>query len=142
MKQLAALFQLGLGALFGVALVRTGTSDFDAMLRMLLFQESNLFALGAATTVLSALGLAVILRSKLGEGVRATPRPIHRGTIPGGIIFGLGWGLSGSCPGTALAQLGSGHVVAAFTISGIFLGNWLFDRYFADRFGLSRTSCS
>jgi uncharacterized membrane protein YedE/YeeE len=58
------------------------------------------------------------------------------------LLFGVGWGLSGSCPGTALVQLGSGHAVAAFTIAGIVLGNWLFERVGSEHFGVERDSCN
>src|SRR5262245_15436226 len=129
MKALAVFVQLGLGALFGAALLRTGAADFDAMSRMFLFQERHLFVLAALTTAVAALGLFWLKRSPLGEGVRFVARPIQRGSVVGGVLFGLGWGLSGSCPGTVLAQLGSGHAVAAITLLGVLLGNVAFDRY-------------
>jgi hypothetical protein len=139
--KLAALVQLGSGAAFGAALTRSGAADFDAMERMFLFQEAHLFALGGVTTLVAVVGLALVVRSRLSAGVRSATRPIHRGSVPGGVLFGLGWGLSGTCPGTAIAQLGSGHLVAAFTIAGILLGNWLFERFLSGRFGLTRESC-
>jgi uncharacterized membrane protein YedE/YeeE len=137
-----ALSQLTLGVLFGMALTGTGAADFDAMVRMFMFDEAHLFLLAAMTTAVAALGIAVLLRSPLGEGVRALPRRVHRGSVLGGVIFGVGWGLSGSCPGTALAQLGSGHTVALFTAAGVVLGNALFERLVAGRFGLSRDTCN
>jgi uncharacterized protein len=139
---MGALFQLGFGCLFGVVLARSGAADFDAMLRMFLFEEAHLFALAGATTVFSALGLGLLLRSRWATGIRALPRTIHRGSVIGGVLFGVGWGLSGTCPGTALAQLGSGYLVAAFTVFGIVIGNWLFERADVRRFGISRDNCS
>jgi uncharacterized membrane protein YedE/YeeE len=139
---MGAVVQLVFGTLFGVALFSTGAADFDAMERMFLFREAHLFLLAGVTTAVSFLGLRVLLRSRFGEGVRALPRAIHRGSVPGGILFGIGWGLSGTCPGTALAQLGSGHVVALVTVAGIVLGNWLFERYLAARVGASTDSCN
>jgi uncharacterized membrane protein YedE/YeeE len=90
----------------------------------------------------AAGGIAWLLRSSFGEGVRALPRSVHRGSVLGGVIFGIGWGLSGSCPGTALAQIGSGHTVALLTAGGVVLGNALFERVIASRFGLSRDACN
>jgi uncharacterized protein len=139
---MGALIQLGFGCVFGIVLANTGAADFDAMVRMFLFEEAHLFALAAGSTVVSALGLALLLRSPLAAGIRALPRTVHRGNVMGGWLFGVGWGLSGSCPGTALVQLGSGHVVAAFTIAGIVLGNWLFERVGSERFGVERDSCN
>ncbi|HEY3500983.1 MAG TPA: DUF6691 family protein [Polyangiaceae bacterium] len=139
---MGALLQLGLGALFGIALFTSGASDFDAMLRMFHFQEAHLFALAAMTTCVAWLGLRLLLRSPAGEGVRAMARPIHRGSVAGGVVFGVGWGLSGSCPGTVLAQLGAGHVIALVTAGGVLLGNWIFERWFSGRYGLAKNSCN
>lgn len=139
---MGALLQLGMGALFGMALLSSGAADFDAMARMFRFEEAHLYALAGMTTLVAFLGLRVLLRSRAGEGVRARPRSIHTGSIPGGVIFGVGWGLSGTCPGTALAQLGSGHVIALVTAAGVVLGNWVFERYLSGRFGLSTDSCN
>jgi uncharacterized protein len=139
---MGALVQLVLGACFGVALLQTGAADFDAMVRMFAFEEAQLFALAGATTLVAALGLWLLSRSSLSSGVRMLSRTLHRGSVPGGVLFGLGWGLSGSCPGTVLAQLGSGRVIAAITLCGILLGNWLFERFVAGRYGLAADSCS
>lgn len=133
--------QLGLGLTFGALLASTGAADFDAMTRMFLFEEVHLFALAAATTLVAAIGLGLLLRSRFGEGVRARRRAIHRGSVVGGVVFGVGWGLSGTCPGTAFAQVGSGHFIAIATVAGILLGNWLYERHVAVRFGLSVDAC-
>jgi uncharacterized protein len=139
---MGALIQLAFGALFGLALATSGAADFDTMVKMFRFEEVHLFALAGATTVVASLGLFFLLRSSWGPGIRVLPRLVHRGSILGGVVFGVGWGLSGTCPGTALAQLGSGHVVALFTAAGILLGNWLFERLDTGRLGISRDSCN
>ena len=137
---MGAFIQLGFGCLFGMALTSTGAADFDAMERMFRFEEAHLFGLSLATTLVAGLGLFLLLRSRFGTGVRLTSRTVQRGSISGALLFGLGWGLSGTCPGTILAQLGSGHAVALFTLVGILLGNWLFER-FGKRFAPPVDSC-
>jgi uncharacterized membrane protein YedE/YeeE len=139
---MGALIQLGSGCLFGIALSRSGAADFDKMVKMFRFEEIHLFALAGTTTAIAALGLSLVLGSRWGNGIRALPRAVHRGSVVGGMLFGAGWGLSGTCPGTALAQLGTGHVIALFTTGGILLGNWLFERLDLSRFGISRDSCN
>jgi uncharacterized membrane protein YedE/YeeE len=54
------------------------------------------------------------------------PRPILKGTLLGGVLFGVGWALSGACPGVAVMQLGEGKLYALFILGGIVLGNWLY----------------
>jgi hypothetical protein len=45
----------------------------------------------------------------------------------GRLVFGVGWALSGACPGTALAQLGEGKLYALATVARHPLGTWLRD---------------
>ena len=136
-----ALLQLGFGGLFGAVLARNGAADFDTMERMFLFEDWHLFAVAAVSTVSAALGLFLLRRSPWRSGVRTPGRPIQRGSVLGGLLFGVGWGLSGTCPGTALAQLGSGQLVAMMTISGIVTGSWLYSKLGMGRFGFPRDGC-
>jgi uncharacterized membrane protein YedE/YeeE len=50
----------------------------------------------------------------------------HAGTLIGGILFGVGWALTGACPSIALVQLGEGQLPAIFTLVGIVIGNFLY----------------
>ena len=70
-----------------------------------------------------------------------TAQRAARGDL-GTLRVGIGWGLSGTCPGTALVQLGGGHIIALTTIAGILLGNWLYASLRPERFGLPRDGCS
>ena len=58
--------------------------------------------------------------------VRMSPRVIHRGSVAGGVAFGVGWALSGACPSIALVQLGEGQLAAGWTLLGMLAGNWLY----------------
>jgi len=126
-----AFLHLALGTLFGVALVRSGSADFDAMREMFLFRDFHLFGVALVTTTVAALAFAVARRrpwrSVSGAPIRWTPRPVHAGSVAGAVIFGLGWAVSGACPGTALAQVGEGHLVSLAIVAGIVLGNVLFE---------------
>jgi hypothetical protein len=55
-------------------------------------------------------------------------KPFKKGLLPGSLVFGLGWGLAGACPGTALVMLGEGKLGAAATIVGLVLGTYLYGR--------------
>jgi uncharacterized membrane protein YedE/YeeE len=46
--------------------------------------------------------------------------------VPGALLFGVGWAISGACPSIAFVQLGQGQLGALATIAGIFVGNRLF----------------
>jgi uncharacterized membrane protein YedE/YeeE len=48
-----------------------------------------------------------------------------RDTLVGAALFGVGWGLSGVCPGPAIAGLGSGNWPLIFSVLGLFAGAWV-----------------
>jgi hypothetical protein len=50
---------------------------------------------------------------------------LDRRTIAGAALFGVGWGLSGVCPGPAIAGLGTGNWALAWAVAGLFAGAWV-----------------
>jgi len=139
------LVHLAFGVLFGAVLAASGAADFEAMRRMLRFERAHLFVLAAVTTGVAAVGFLLLRRwrnrSLLGQPIKWTKRPLHRASIPGALVFGLGWALSGSCPGTALVQVGMGQLVALATVAGVIVGLVLYRAVNERLFGLPSSSC-
>ncbi len=126
------------GALFAFILSRCGATRFDYLHAMFTFRAFQMYGvIGTAIPVVMA-GFAVIRKlkreRKLPASTRLPERRFHPGVVPGSILFGIGWGLSGTCPGPAIIQVGEGHLIALCTVGGILLGNWLYGvvhaRYF------------
>ena len=112
------------GTGFGFVLSRAGATDFDLMSGMFRFTDLHLVGVIGGAVAVGAVGmrLAARLRSRTGRNV-SLPRPrISTAGLAGAAVFGLGWGLTGACPGTALVQLGEGTWLAGFTVAGIFAG--------------------
>jgi uncharacterized protein len=107
----------GFGLALGFSLSFIGFADWGAVHRMFTFADLRMLLAFAGAVVLTAAGFAV-----LGRGREFGPRPLHRGTIAGAVVFGLGWAICGACPGASLVQLGEGRVVALVTIVGIAVG--------------------
>lgn len=112
-----------LGVFFGAALSRIGFPSWDEVHKMFAFQDLRLTLTFAVAVVTLALSWQVWKRF---AEVRVSPRPIHKGTVPGGILFGAGWALCGACPSIAFVQLGQGQLGALVAIAGMFAGNALF----------------
>lgn len=112
-----------IGCVFGIVLSRVGFTSWDEVNAMFSFADVRLTLLFGTTVVVMAV--AWWLARKL-MGAKFAPRKIHRGTIGGGVLFGMGWALSGACPSAAFAQLGEGQLGAIVTLVGIVLGNWAF----------------
>lgn len=121
------------GVGFGFALSRMGFSAWDEVHQMFTFQDLHLLLAFASAVPLMALGWWLVRRLSKTPPQWST-RSLHKGTIAGGILFGIGWAVSGACPAIAMVQLGEGQVLALFTLAGIVVGNWLYavahERYF------------
>jgi uncharacterized protein len=121
------------GLALGFALSRMGFSSWDQVHHMFTFQSFGLLlAFISAVTLLSGGWWLVRHLSKTPPNW--STRSVHEGTVVGGMLFGVGWALSGACPAIALVQLGEGQLLALYTLGGILLGNWLYaaahERYF------------
>ncbi len=135
-QEIRSLF---LGVVFGVALAFIGFTSWDEVHRMFAFSDLRL-TLTFATAVV-VLFVAWKIWARFGE-VRVSPRPIHRGTLPGGVLFGAGWAICGSCPSIAFVQLGEGQLGALSAIAGMVLGNLLFATLNGRVLQVPATSCA
>lgn len=111
------------GLALGFSLSRIGFSSWDAVHGMFTFSDLRLFGAFALAVVVLGAGWPILAR--VSDPAPAWPaRPVHPGSIAGGVVFGIGWALSGACPAVALVQLGEGQLAAVFTLAGIFVGNY------------------
>ena len=123
-SRLLALAASGIGLGFTLSMV--GFTRFEEVHAMFTFTDLRLFMVFVFGVVLTGLGL-------LGTRQRNLPKKLfHRGTIPGAVLFGLGWAICGACPGVVLAQLGEGQAHALVIALGLGCGTVL-QRYVQSR---------
>lgn len=125
---------IGLG--FGFALSAIGFSNWDEVHNMFRFADLRLVLVFGGAVALNALAFAFVKGSRT-----RWLRHFNRGTIPGAVLFGIGWALTGACPSIAVVQLGEGQLPAAFTIGGILIGNALYQPIHARFFKWDVGSC-
>lgn len=126
LRNLAAL---GGGVVFGLGLSLAQMTNPDKVLNFLdisgAWDPSLLLVLGGAV-VLSALGFRLVFRrgAPLWDRLFHVPltRAIDTPLIVGSALFGIGWGLSGYCPGPAIASIGFGNPEALWVLPGIIAG--------------------
>lgn len=125
-----ALLFTAFGALFGFLLVRVGATDYDTIAGMFLLSDLHLMGVMGVAMAVAGLGqLHARRRAARGADVATIrPKPMKPGLAIGAALFGAGWAITGTCPGTGLAQVGEGKLVALFTIAGILLGSALYRR--------------
>jgi len=122
-KDRFAAFLVGL--LFGLGLILSGMTDPGKVQGFLdlagSWDPSLAFVMGGAILVgLGAFALARRRTTSFLGGAMHLPssRTIDRPLVVGSLVFGIGWGLAGFCPGPALVSLGAGHWQALlFTVA-------------------------
>jgi uncharacterized protein len=126
------------GICFGILLIRSQVVSWFRIQEMFRFQGIHMYGI-FATAVPTAL-ITVQLMKRLGartitgEPIALVPKHFGHGFryAVGGIIFGLGWALTGACPGPLFALLGSGIPVIALVIVSALVGTWTYG-YFRPR---------
>ncbi|EHR53084.1 YeeE/YedE family protein (DUF395) [Saccharomonospora marina XMU15] len=122
------------GLALGFVVTNIGFGDYAELNRMFTFQDLRmLLAFGGAVAII------VVVFGVM--QVRRTPGRIHAGVVPGAILFGTGWAISGGCPAIPIIQVGSGYLPALITIAGVAVGMWLCRWANARYFHLDRGSC-
>ena len=119
-----ALFLL-LGTAFGWVLSRSGAADYDFVQGMFLLTSFQLWGLMGTALVVSAPGLWWLKRhgrTASGAPLHVKPKPRHPGNVVGGVLFGIGWSITGMCPGPIFVNLGAGKAFALAALAGALLG--------------------
>jgi uncharacterized membrane protein YedE/YeeE len=124
---------LVIGIVFGVVLSWSGMTSPDVIREGLLFQSSYLFLFFAGAVTTAFVGLWILRRRAprallTGEPVQWETVKPERRHIAGSLLFGIGWGVSGACPGPIATQLGQGIAWGIPTTIGLVLGILLFGR--------------
>jgi uncharacterized membrane protein YedE/YeeE len=128
---LAALLS---GLVFGLGLIVSGMADPAKVLGFLDLAgrwDPSLALVMAGAIAVGLVGFSVARRrtvSLLGLDMKLpTSRQIDRRLVGGSVLFGIGWGMAGFCPGPALVALGMGEWKAVAFVVAMLVGMGLFD---------------
>lgn len=124
------------GAVFGFGLALSTMIRPEVVLSFLQLRDLGLALVmggGVAVTLLAYKLLPRLLQHPLlGGAFGVHPSDWNRDTLAGAALFGVGWGLTGVCPGPAIAGLGAGNFTLLWAIAGLALGalaqGWMADR--------------
>ncbi len=128
----ALLVYLVLGVLFGIVITKAEVISWFRIQEMFRFQSFRMYGIIGSAIVTAALSLQIIkrlgVRAADGTPIVVPPKVMGRGTRYwlGGTLFGLGWALSGACPGPLFALLGNGVWVIGVTILSAIAGTWTY----------------
>ncbi|HTQ65153.1 MAG TPA: DUF6691 family protein [Puia sp.] len=120
------------GILFGIILVKAEVVSWFRIQEMFRFQSFHMYGVIGSAVVVGVVSVWLIkkfrIRTIYGEPIILRPKKFNKGQIFGGILFGLGWAITGACPGPLFAQIGAGFTVVIITLSGAIAGTWLYGR--------------
>jgi uncharacterized protein len=127
------LFYLVLGTIFGFVLSRSGAADYNFVQGMFLFDRFQLFGIIGAAVAFTVPGLWVIKRygrTARGDRISIARKSLNSGTVVGSLLFGVGWSMTGMCPGPIFVNVGEGKVYALAALAGALVGAGVFGTLF------------
>ncbi len=132
-KPLLSLIKYGIaGMLFGIILVKSEVISWIRIQEMFRLQSFHMYGVIGSAVVVGIISVYIIkkfnLKSYEGEPIKLEPKKFNKGQVFGGLIFGLGWAITGACPGPLFAQIGSGALVIIVTLLSAIAGTWIYGR--------------
>ena len=124
------------GVLFGIVFVKAEVVSWFRIQEMFRLQSFHMYGIIGSAVATGMLSVWLIKRFHIktiyGEPIRIAPKTFSKGQIYGGLIFGLGWALTGACPGPLFAQIGTGASVIIVTLLSAVAGTWTYG-YFREK---------
>ena len=127
---------LVVGIMFGIVFVKAEIVSWYRIQEMFRLQSFHMYGVIGTAVVIGIISVWYIKRFKVktmqGERVVFHKKEFHKGNIIGALIFGLGWAITGACPGPLFAQIGSGFLVILVTLLSAIAGTWTYG-FFRER---------
>ena len=126
-KELKYLF---VGILFGIVLVKSEVVSWYRIQEMFRFQSFHMYGVIGVAVLVGIISVQLIKRLNIksidGKKIDLTPKPFTKANFIGGVIFGLGWAMTGACPGPIYSLIGSGYLVFVVVLLSAVLGTFAY----------------
>lgn len=127
---------LAVGIVFGIVFVKAEIISWFRIQEMFRLQSFHMYGVIGTAVVVGIISVWLIKKLKLktinGEPVTFTPKKFSKGQVWGGLLFGLGWAITGACPGPLFAQIGTGALVVIVVVLSAIAGTWTYG-YFREK---------
>ncbi|MFV8355806.1 DUF6691 family protein [Flavobacterium sp. XS1P32] len=124
------------GLLFGIVFIKAEIISWYRIQEMFRFQSFHMYGVIGSAVVVGIISVFLIkklnIKTIYGEKIEFRDKSFNKGQILGGLIFGLGWAITGACPGPIFAQIGNGVTVMIVTLFFAIIGTWVYG-YFRDK---------
>jgi uncharacterized protein len=118
------------GIVFGIVFVKAEIISWFRIQEMFRLHSFHMYGVIGTAVVVGIISVQIIKRFKVkslsGETIHIPAKTFNKGQIYGGLIFGLGWAITGACPGPLFAQIGSGFLAVIVTLISAIAGTWVY----------------
>ncbi|MBU1096780.1 MAG: transporter [Ignavibacteriae bacterium HGW-Ignavibacteriae-2] len=118
------------GILFGIILTKAEVISWFRINNMFHFTEAHMYLIIGSAIITGAISYVIIkkfsVKSIDKQEIVIEKKELNKGTVIGGILFGIGWAITGACPGPIFAQIGAGEYPALITFAGALVGAYLY----------------
>jgi uncharacterized membrane protein YedE/YeeE len=118
------------GILFGIVFVKAEIISWYRIQEMFRLHSFHMYGVIGTAVITGMISVWLIkkfnIKTLQGEKVVFHTKTFHKGNIWGGLLFGLGWAITGACPGPLFAQIGSGFVAVVVTLLSAIAGTWVY----------------
>ena len=124
------------GIMFGIVFVKAEIISWFRIQEMFRLQSFHMYGIIGTAVVVGAISVFLIkkfnIKTIYGEKVVIHDKKFDKGQIIGGLLFGVGWAMTGACPGPLFAHIGAGTVAILVMIASAIAGTWTYG-YFRDK---------
>jgi uncharacterized membrane protein YedE/YeeE len=119
-----------LGILFGIVFVKAEIVSWLRIQEMFKLQSFHMYGVIGSAVVVGMLSVFIIkkwnIKTMHGEPITFHKKQFSKGQVYGGLLFGIGWAITGACPGPLFAQIGTGATAIIVTLLSAIAGTWVF----------------
>ena len=119
-----------LGMVFGTVLYKSEVVSWFRIQEMFRFESVHMYGIIGSAVLVGMVSVMILTRLQVtafsGEPIQIPKKRYHHGYWIGGILFGMGWALTGACPGPMFTHLGAGTSVIIVAIFSALAGTWVY----------------
>ncbi|HEU4903090.1 MAG TPA: DUF6691 family protein [Flavisolibacter sp.] len=118
------------GIFFGIAFTKAEVISWFRIQEMFRLQSFHMYGVIGTAIVVGMISVWLIKKRNVktveGETIEFPRKKFNKGQVIGGLIFGLGWAMTGACPGPLFAQIGAGFLVIVVVLLSAIAGTWVY----------------
>ena len=127
---------MAVGIVLGIVFIKAEIISWFRIQEMFRLQSFHMYGVIGTAVVVGIISVWLIkkfnIKTIYGEKIEFHPKQFNKGQVYGGLLFGLGWAVTGACPGPLFAQIGTGTFVISVVVLSAIAGTWVYG-YFRER---------